>query len=497
MTNCILSIDQGTSSTKAIVFDDKGKALYKASEPLKTNYLPGNLVEQDPEEIYQNVLSAVEKCARGFTDSGGDVGNIRACGISNQRETFILWDKNGKPLSNAVVWLCKRSVEVCERLKNEGWEETIKNKTGLIIDPYFSGTKVLCLYEKDKEVRSAVDSGEAFFGTVDAWLLCRLTKGEQYMTDYTNASRTMFFNIREMNWDHELLEMFGLSKLNLPETRPSSFHYGSTDFEGRLNAPIDICSMIGDSHAAAFGEGLYSPGVAKATLGTGCSVMMNIGPEIKWSGHGMVPTICWSAPGRTDYAMEGIIVTCGAAIEWLKNELGLFGSNEEIEKMNASVNDNNGVYLVPAFSGLGAPHWDMNRRASIVGLSFDCNKNHVVRAALESIPYQIKDVIGAMEEDSGIRLKELQVDGGITSNRFVLQFLADLLERPVVNIGIADVSALGAAYLAGLQCGVFKDLQQIASFGKGKATIHPGEGATKVKEYYQGWLKAIGIGLSR
>jgi len=497
MTNCILSIDQGTSSTKAIVFDDKGKALNKASEPLKTNYLPGNLVEQDPEDIYRNVLSAVGKCIRGFVDSGGDAERIRACGISNQRETFVLWDRNGKPLYNAVVWLCKRSVELCKRLKDKGWEETVKNKTGLIIDPYFSGTKVLRLYETDEKVRNAIDAGEAFIGTVDAWLLFRLTKGEKYMTDYTNASRTMFFNIREMKWDRELLEMFGLPKLNLPETRPSAFEYGSTDFEGILKAPIGICSMIGDSHAAAFGEGLYSPGVAKATLGTGCSVMMNIGREIKSSGRGMVPTICWSAPGRTDYAMEGIVVACGATIEWLKNELGLFRSNDEIEKMNAAVEDNNGVYLVPAFSGLGAPHWDMSRLASITGLSFDCNRNHVVRAALESIPYQIKDVIGAMEEDSGIRLRELQVDGGITSNRFVLQFLADLLERPVVNIGIADVSALGAAYLAGLQCGVYKDLEQIAAFGQDKATIYPGEDAVKVRKYYQGWLNAIGAGRAK
>lgn len=488
----ILSIDQGTSSTKTIIFDEQGNALYKASEPLKTYYLQGNCVEQEPEEIYRNVLTSVRKCLEGFSASGGNANGIKACGISNQRETLVLWDKNGKPLYNAVVWQCKRSVGICSRLKNEGLEELIRERTGLIIDPYFSGTKVIWLYENDANVRRAIDEGEAFFGTVDTWLLYKLTKGESYRTDYTNASRTMFFNLRDNTWDRDILDRFGFAKMHLPEASPSSHRFGVTDFEGLLPTPVEICGMIGDSHAAAFGEGLYSPGSAKATLGTGCSVLMNVGPAIKSSSKGMVSTICWSAEGRTDYALEGIIVTCGATIEWLKNELGLFSDNKQIDEMNAAAGGNNGVYLVPAFSGLGAPHWDMSCKASIVGLTFDCNKNHVLRAALESIPYQIKDVISAMEEDSGVQLKELQVDGGITSNKFILQFLADLLGRPVVNIGIADVSALGAAYLAGLTAGVYKDLDQLSSFHRQKTIYSPGKNRERVEAAYAGWKKAIG-----
>jgi glycerol kinase len=487
----ILAIDQGTSSTKTIIFNEEGKALFKASEPLTTHYLQGNHVEQDPEEIYRNVLLSVEKCINGFKTAGGEINKIKACGISNQRETFVLWDKQGKPLYNAVVWQCKRSVRICDRLKDEGIEKLVRDRTGLIIDPYFSGTKVIWIYENNEKVQRAVDAGEAYFGTVDTWLLYKLTKGGSYMTDYTNASRTMFFNLAENNWDHHLLERFGLVSLNLPEPKPSSFPFGATDFDGIVEGPIEICGMIGDSHAAAFGEGLYTPGTAKATLGTGCSVLMNVGGSIKPSGHGMVSTICWSTKEQTDYALEGIIVTCGATLEWLKNKLGLFAENKEIEGLNNAVDDNNGVYLVPAFSGLGAPHWDMNRKASLVGLTFDCNKSHIVRAALESIPYQIKDVISAMEKDSGIQLKELQVDGGITSDRFVLQFLADLLNRPVVNIGIADVSALGAAYMAGLGSGIFKDLQQLKWLQHDKVVYTPGENREKVNRYYAGWQDAL------
>jgi glycerol kinase len=487
----ILAIDQGTSSTKTVVFSDNGKAIYKASEPLKTHYLENHCVEQDPEEIYKNVLLSVEKCINGFKATGGEVNNIKACGISNQRETFVLWDRQGKSLYNAVVWQCKRSVGVCGRLKEEGREEMIRQKTGLIIDPYFSGTKVVWLYENIDKVKQAVDARDAYFGTVDTWLLYNLTKGASYFTDVTNASRTMFFNLSENTWDQELLERLGLSGLNLPEAKPSSFNYGSTDFEGLLDHPIGIYGMIGDSHAAAFGEGLYSPGTAKATLGTGCSILMNVGQTVKPSGHGMVSTICWSTENRTDYALEGIIVSCGATLEWLKNKLGIFGENRQIEEMNNAVKDNNGVYLVPAFSGLGAPHWDMNRKASIIGLSFDCNKNHILRAALESIPYQIIDVISAMEQDSGIELAELQVDGGISSDRFVLQLLADLLGKPVVNIGIADVSALGAAYMAGLCAGVFKDLDQLKSLHQEKVVFTPGNHQEKAKEYYEGSQQAV------
>jgi glycerol kinase len=479
----ILAIDQGTSSTKTILFDETGNAVAKGSTPLKTNFLDGGWVEQDPEDIYQNVLSSVKECLKANID----VSEIKACGISNQRETFIVWDEKGNPLYNAVVWQCKRSISICERLKKEGLEPTIKNKTGLIIDPYFSGTKLLWLYENEPKVRNAINERKAYFGTVDTWLLYKLTGGKNYLTDYTNASRTLFFNLEELSWDKEILKALGLSKLNLPETKPSSHHFGETTFNGILQTPIPITALIGDSHAAAFGEGCFSPGTAKATLGTGSSVLMNIGSTTKSSENGMMTTICWATENRVDYAFEGVIVSCGSTIEWIKQELGLFNDSKETEAMAIAVPDNNGIYLVPAFSGLGAPHWDMNRKASITGLTFDCNKNHIVRAALESIPYQIKDVIVAMEQDAGIELKELMVDGGISANQFVIQFLADLLERTIVRTATVDVSALGAAYMAGLKAGVysFEKLNSAKSFYK------PGVGVSKTKQWYEGWRKIV------
>lgn len=482
----ILAIDQGTSGTKTILFDEEGKAIAKGHEPLKTFFFDGGFVEQDPGQIYNNVLTSVQKCIEAFTVNGGTVADIRACGISNQRETFVVWDKNGKPLHNAVVWQCKRSVHICERLKKGGLEQQIQFKTGLIIDPYFSGTKLIWLYENVEDVRDAIDKGQAYFGTVDTWLLYKLTGGKSYFTDYTNASRTLFFNLRELAWDTQLLKLFGLSKINLPEVKPSSYQFGETNFNGLLDSPIPVTGMIGDSHAAAFGEGCYSPGTAKATLGTGSSILMNIGAEMKSSESGMVSTICWSTEDRVDYALEGVIVSCGSTIEWIKNELGLFSESKATEAMATSVSDNNGVYLVPAFSGLGAPHWDMKRKASITGLTFDCNKNHIVRAALESIPYQIKDVIVAMEQDAGIELDQLMVDGGITSNQFILQFLADLLQRTIVTIGIPDVSALGAAYIAGLKAGIYKDIEQLKTLNSARSFISPADNI-KIRVWYEGW----------
>ncbi len=487
----IISIDQGTSSTKTILFDADGKAIAKGTEVLKSYFLEGGLVEQDPEDIYNNVLASVAKCIDQFTSNGGDVTAIKACGISNQRETFVLWNKEGKALYNAVVWQCKRSVQICGRLKNDGVEELVKSKTGLILDPYFSGTKLLWLYENVTTVRNAIDGGDAYFGTVDTWLLYKLTNGKSYCTDYTNASRTLFFSLRELTWDKELLSTFGLSAVNFAQPTPSSYDFGETTFNGLLKRPVRITGMIGDSHAAAFGEGCFSPGTAKATLGTGSSVLMNIGSEAKSSENGMISTVCWSVDNRVDYALEGVIVSCGSTIEWLKNELTLMNDSKSTEAMATSVPDNNGVYLVPAFSGLGAPHWDMNRKASITGLTFDCNKNHVVRAALESIPYQLKDVIVAMEQDAGIKLKELMVDGGITSNKFVLQFLADLLERTIVNIGMPDVSALGAAYMAGLKVGIYKDIEHLKTLNAYKYFINPSLNNDNVKNWYEGWQAVV------
>ncbi len=326
---------------------------------------------------------------------------------------------------------------------------------------------------------------------MDTWLLYKLTGSREFCSDYTNASRTLLFNITELQWDRYLLGEFGLQNLNLPEVKPSAADYGTSDFGGLFPKPIKISAMIGDSHAAAFGEGCFSGGQAKATLGTGCSILLNTGSKRVASENGMMTTICWSAGDGVDYALEGIIVTCGATINWLRDRLGLFTESHQTQRMALSVEDNNGVYLVPAFSGLGAPHWKMDAKAAVVGLTFGCDKNHIVRAALESIPYQIKDVISAMEADSGIELAELKVDGGITANNFVMQFLADLLGTSVVNIGLEEVSALGAAYLASLQEGVFSDIEKIESLNVNKKHFSPGPNTEMVHTSYQGWKKAV------
>jgi glycerol kinase len=487
----ILAIDQGTSSTKALVFDEDAVAIARGSESLRTFYPDQGFVEQDAEEIYQNVLLAVEKCLKQFTEKGFDVGHIGAIGISNQRETFVIWNKYGQPLHPAIVWQCKRSVQICEELKQEGLSGIVSERTGLVIDPYFSATKLIWLYRNDAVIRSTIQKGEAFFGTIDTWLLYKFTDGKEYATDYTNASRTLFFNLHSLQWDVELINKFGLAGINLPQLKPSSVAFGHTTVNNIFSGAIPVTALIGDSHAAAFGEGCFEKGTAKATLGTGCSILMNIGDKPVRSNNGMVTTICWSTEDRIDYALEGVIVSCGATIEWLKNELSLFTDSSETEAMSNAVSDAGGVYLVPAFSGLGSPHWQMERRASLSGINFGTTKNHIVRAALESIPYQIADVITAMEKDSGISLKELMADGGMTSNRFVIQFLADLLNKPVATIGLPDVSALGAAYLAGLQIGVYESIEALKRLNADKTNHFPRTDLIKINESYAGWQKTV------
>lgn len=483
----LLAIDQGTSSTKTVIFDPDGQIMAKASTPLVSYYPKPGFVEQNPEEIFQSMLQSVKLCLDQFP---GNSDHIIGCGISNQRETVLLWNEKGEPLCNAVVWQCKRSVDICNRLQKAGTESVVRNRTGLILDPYFSGTKLIWLHENDDHCREAINTGKAYFGTVDTWLLFKLTVGKKYMTDYTNACRTLLYNIETLEWDDQLLEIFDLNKLHKPETVSSAYHFGESDFNGLLKRKIPISAMIGDSHAAAFGEGCFESGTAKATLGTGSSILLNTGQRVT-SKKGMMTTICWSTHNRVDYALEGVIVTCGATIKWLQDQLGLIVDSSETGAMAKSIVDNGGVYLVPAFSGLGAPHWKMDLKAAILGLTFGSNKNHIVRAALESISYQIKDVIVAMESDSGTCLKELKVDGGITTNTFVMQFLTDLLQTDVINIGMAEVSALGAATLAGLKCGLYDNLKQLVHLHKNVERYQPGEGVSDVARWYQGWQDAV------
>lgn len=487
----ILSIDQGTSSTKTLIFDRQGNVAAWASEPLRSIFCERGFVEQEPEEIYRTVLASVKQCLHSFKSQDGNVNSIQSCGISNQRETFVVWDEHGTPLHNAVAWQCKRPADICGRLEKEGLNDIIRVKTGLMIDPCFSGSKLIWLYENVEKARTAIKEGKAYFGTIDAWLLFKLTKGSSYLTDYTNASRTLLFNLRSLSWDPELLETFGLSKLNLPKPQPSSYSFGQTDFEGLLNTPININAMIGDSHAAAVGEGCFSAGTAKATMGAGCSILMNVGGSPKDPGHGMVSTVCWSMEGRVDYAVEGVIASCGSIIDWLKNQLGLFAESKQAEAMAQAVPDSGGVYLIPAFNGLGAPFWQMNREASVNGLKFASSKNHIIRAALESVAFQVKDILTAMEEDTGIPLKKLMVNGGMASNQFLLQLTANLLGKTLGVKEMPDISALGAAYLAGLRSGIYRDPAHLQKFAKERFEIIPNQKNAKITEAYHRWRSAI------
>lgn len=506
MKKYILAIDQGTSSTKTIIFDNLGQSIAKGTVDLKTNYFKNGYVEQDPEDIYQNVLDAVRKCLENFSKLGFSVSDIVSCGISNQRETFLLWDKTGKSITPAVVWACKRSISICENLIEKGQNDFINQKTGLRIDPYFSGTKLLWLLQNDLKLEEKAEKGSVFFGTVDCWLLYKLTKGKQFKTDYTNASRTLLFNIHTLKWDLDILKKWGLENLNLPETHPSSYNFGEFDLEILnttlkkdtelvfQNQLIPITSLIGDSHAATFGEGCFDSGTAKVTLGTGCSIMMNTGKKPIASNFGMLTTICWSTENRVDYALEGTIVSCGSAVEWLKNEMGLFSNPAETEAMAHAIADNAGVYLIPAFSGLGAPHWQMSRKASIEGMTFGTTKNHIVRAALESISYQIKDVVAAMEKDMESTLNTIAVNGGISNNKFVIRFLVDLLRIPLMKQTNPDVSALGAAYLSGLKTGVFNSIEQLKQINTAQTEeIFPNLETNYALEGYLGWKEKIGI----
>lgn len=489
----ILSIDQGTSGTKAIIFDEFGTVIIKTIEPLKSYYPTPSFVEQDPQEIYESVIKAVKNCIKKFNDSFPEEKHkIVSCGISNQRETFVLWDKNGKPLHNAVVWQCKRSVEVCERLKENNLEENIQTSTGLTIDPYFSATKVIWLYENNATVKKAIDKGEAYFGTVDTWLLYKLTNGSVFKTEYTNASRTLFYNIYNLEWDASLLKAFNIDSLNLPEVTFSSDYFGDSTFENTLSIALPITGIIGDSQAAFFGEECFTNGMAKATLGTGSSILWNAKNLNKITNNGMLTTIGWSLEGQVNYALEGVIVSCGSTIEWLKNQLAIFTSYDQIEPMATFLETNEDVYLVPAFSGMGAPYWQKEWKASIHGLTFGTTKEHLVRAALESIAFQLKDVIFSIEKETKTQLKELKVNGGITANKFLMQFIADLLKTPITNMGITDVSAWGAALISGLGVKLWTNIDEIPKLPADKIKKYqPNLNSENIDNSYLNWVSIL------
>ncbi|MFO7850081.1 MAG: glycerol kinase GlpK [Spirochaetia bacterium] len=489
----LLSIDQGTSGTKTVIFDKTGSVVEQETVPLSCSYPKEGFVEQSPQDILWSVESSLRACTERFFRKYPQ-GKIEACGISNQRETLLLWDKEGQPLCPAVVWQCKRSIPICEELKQRGLEEKIREKTGLVIDPYFSATKLIWLYRNDETVRSAIESGEACFGTVDTWLLYNLTDGEEYKTDHTNASRTLLFNIHSLGWDEELLHEFSLDKLNLPEVCPSASMFGLSDLFGTLPATVPIASMIGDSQAAAVGETVFHRGDVKATLGTGSSILLNIGNNAGNYVNGLVTTICFSLPDRVDYALEGIIVSCGSTINWIKNQLGIAGDEETLSSYAGSIERNNGVYLLPAFSGLGIPYWKMDAKAAIMGLTFNSGVAEISRAALESIGYQIKDALSAMEDNSGVSLHTIKFDGGIIKNTFVMQHISNLLEKKISTIGFPEVSALGAAYLCGLTLGFYHSPEELEVFHSSDSNFSPTEDKQKkneVRSDYETWKMYI------
>ena len=459
---CILSVDQGTSGSKVLIFALNGDILATCTTEYEISHPQPGYVEIDPIVLWGSVRESLDGVIRSFEASGGRRIDIRSIGISNQRESFLIWDENGTPLSPVVVWQCKRSADLCRKLNEDaGWPALVSERTGLVNDPYFSGTKASVLVSENPEIAAKMRSGTAYFGTIDTWLAWKLTDGRTYATDRSNASRTMLFDINRMVWDKELINRLGLEGLRLPEVRLTDAGYGETDLGNLLPNPIPIGSLIGDSHAASFAEGLFRAGDAKVTLGTGSSILMNVGAERVDSTRGMVSTICWSAGDRTDYALEGIIVSCGSTITWLKDSLGMFADNRDIDILAESVDDAGSVYLVPAFSGIGAPWWKLDARASIQGLDFGHDRRHIARAALESIIFQTKDVLAAMESDMGRPLASIKADGGITVSDFVMNGIASLVNRTVQVPLMKQASGWGAALLAGLSIGLYRDLEEI------------------------------------
>ena len=485
----ILSLDQGTTSSRAILFDRNGKIIKTAQKEFTQIYPKAGWVEHDPMEIW-GTQSGV---AREVLESAGIKPiEIAAIGITNQRETTIVWDKRtGKPIYNAIVWQCRRTADICERLIDEGHEDMIREATGLVIDAYFSGTKLKWILDHVPGAREEAEKGNLLFGNVDTWLIWNLTRGEVHATDYSNASRTLLYNIDTLSWDTRILSLLDIPEKMLPKVCPTSSVFGHTDVQTFGGARIPIASAVGDQQAALFGQTCFLPGSAKNTYGTGCFLLMNTGEKRVPSKNGLITTIAWGIDGKVNYALEGSIFIAGAAIQWLRDEMQLISSAAESEYYASKVEDTNGAYFVPAFAGLGAPYWDMYARGVLVGLTRGVNKNHVIRATLESLAYQTRDVLEAMEEDSGLALRRLKVDGGATVNNFLLQFQADILGTSVVRPEITETTALGAAYLAGLAVGFWDDMDAIKTQFSTEREFFPNFEIERRDALYRGWKCAV------
>ena len=488
MSKYIMALDSGTTSNRCILFDKAGNICSVAQKEF-TQYFPQpGWVEHDADEIFSTQLEVAKLAMQNI---GAVASDIAAIGITNQRETTIVWNKNtGRPICKAIVWQCRRTAPYCDRLRSEGLTETIRAKTGLVIDPYFSGTKIRWILENIPGAREQAHRGELLFGTVETWLIWKLTGGKVHVTDYSNASRTMLFNINTLEWDPEILGKLDIPASMLPEPKPSSCLYGYSD-ASFFGAPIPIAGAAGDQQAALFGQVCFKPGDSKCTYGTGAFLLMNTGFSPIFSGNGLVTTIAWGLNGKVTYALEGSIFVAGAAIQWLRDELRFIESAGDSEYMARKVPDTNGCYVVPAFTGLGAPYWDAYARGAIVGLTRGINKYHIVRAALDSIAYQTDDVLKAMEADSGIRLSALKVDGGAAANNYLVQSQADISGAPVLRPRCVETTAMGAAYLAGLAVGYWKDTDEIRQNWAIDRTFSSEISEEDQAKRIKGWKKAV------
>jgi len=485
----IMALDQGTTSSRAIIFNQEGEIVKVAQNEFTQYYPKPGWVEHDPMEIWGTQSGVIREV---LESAGIRPTEIAAIGITNQRETTVVWDKNtGRPIYNAIVWQCRRTANICDDLKARGLEDYVRENTGLVIDAYFSGTKIKWILDNVEGAREKAENGDLLFGNIDTWLIWNLTRGKVHVTDYSNASRTMIYNIKELKWDERMLEELGIPASMLPEVRQSSEVYGVTDPQTLGGAEIPISGIAGDQQAALFGQACFEPGMAKNTYGTGCFMLMNTGEEMVLSENGLLTTIAWGVDGKVEYALEGSIFVAGAVIQWLRDELHLIVDAKDSEYFALQEKDNNGVYLVPAFVGLGAPYWDMYARGSISGLTRGANRNHIIRAALESIAYQTRDVLEAMEEDSGIDLQELRVDGGAVANNFLMQFQSDILGVPVHRPEIIETTALGAAYLAGLAVDFWTDKEEISKRWAVNRIFEADMEDAEKEKLYEGWKKAV------
>lgn len=487
-TQYIMSLDQGTTSSRSIIFNKQGEIVCVAQRPFKQHFPKSGWVEHDPMEIWSTQSSVL---AESLAKSGIKAKNIAAIGITNQRETTIIWDrKTGKPIYNAIVWQDRRTAAYVDQLKAEGREEMVASKTGLVLDAYFSATKIKWLLDNVEGAREQAENGELAFGTVDTWLVWNLTHKKVHVTDVSNASRTMLFNIFEKKWDTELLSLFDIPVSLLPEVKSSSEVYGHTS-ESLFPVPIPIAGIAGDQQAALFGQLCTNPGMAKTTYGTGCFLMMNTGEEPVRSQNKLLTTIAWEINGKVNYALEGSVFIGGAAIQWLRDGIELFGHAKESEKLATSLKDNDGVYFVPAMAGLGAPHWDQNARGAFFGITRGTTIAHMTRAALEAIAYQVRDVLDAMQKDSGEPIKELRVDGGATANNFLMQFQSDILQTKIKRPKIIETTAIGAAFLAGLAVGFWESEEELQALWESDKDFDPKMEVEKVDYFLHFWHKAV------